>query len=102
MSTIATKIQFKLSGLFGKSGRYYEFRESLEVIVEQDELGNWIHWLNALDIFSVEPTREDSMRSLMQIMDEHFATYENLTEDNATAGALQVRFRLNRIIKTVY
>ena len=102
MDLVATKISLQLSGLFGKSGRYYEFRQPLEVIVEQDELGNWIHWLNALDIFSAEPSRMESMNSLMQIMDEHYALYAPLTEEDSSPGALQVRDRINRIIKTVY
>ncbi len=102
MDLVATQIKISLTGLFGKSGRYYEFSKPLEVIVEQDELGNWIHWLNALEIFAAEPTRVESMHSLMQIIDEHYAVYGHLRDENSTAGALKIRDRLNRIIKTVY
>jgi len=100
MSTVATKITFKLSGLFGKSGRYYEFRTPLELVVETDELGNWIHRIDELDIWSVEPTREDSMQSLMQIMDEHYENYGIPKLKFSSAGARKVQKLLQDTIKS--
>jgi hypothetical protein len=102
MSTIATKIQFKLSGLFGKSGRYYEFREPLELIVEQVEENCWMHRIEELNLWAAEPSRAESSISFAQLFDEHYENYGMPGLKFEMASARRVQKQLQDAIKLVY
>ena len=102
MSTVATKITFKLSGLFGKSGRYYEFRTPLELVVETEEHGAWVHRLAELDIWTVEPARDDSLLALMDMLDAEYETYGNSALKFRHPAATRGHKRFHKIVKHVY
>jgi hypothetical protein len=101
MSTIATKIQFKLSGLFGKSGRYYEFREPLELVIEQDEDGNWHHSIAELEMHAVEPQRLASLQGLQECLDVDYEVFGKPGLKLELASARQAQEKLRRVIKSV-
>ncbi|MEZ5339343.1 MAG: hypothetical protein R3F46_13920 [bacterium] len=102
MSSVATKITFKLKGLFGKSGRYYEFSKPLDLVIETEEQGSWIHRLEALGIWTVEPERNDSVQALMEMLDAEYEEYGKPGMKFIHPAATKAHRRFQRIVKHVY
>ena len=102
MDLVATQIKLSLTGLFGKSGRYYEFSRPLELIVEQVEDECWMHRIEELNLWAAEPTREESCQSFAQLFDEHYENYGMPGLKFEMAGARRVQKQLHDAIKLVY
>ena len=101
MDLVATQIKLSLSGLFGKSGRYYEFSRPLELIVEQDEDGNWHHGIAELDMWAVEPERLASLHGLQETLDADYETFGKPGIELNLARAVIVQDKLRSAIKSV-
>lgn len=91
-----------LNGLFGKSGRYYEFSKPLELVVEQVEENCWMYKIDALNLWAAEPGRSECAGSFAQLFDEHYENYGLIDPQSATDGALKVQAQLLEAIKQVY
>ncbi|MCB1218018.1 hypothetical protein KDL44_11535 [bacterium] len=102
MDLVATRIKLSLSGIFGKSGRYYEFSGPLELVVEQIDADCWMYRIDALNLWAAEPGRSECAGSFAQLFDEHYDNYGLLDPETATEGARQVQAHLLELIKKVY
>ena len=102
MSTVATKIVLNLAGMFGKSGRYYEFSQPLALVVEQIEEECWVFRMDELNLWAAEPSRAECAMSFAQLFDEHYELYGLLDPESATEGARKIQAKLLEAIKTVF
>ncbi|MCB1218016.1 hypothetical protein KDL44_11525 [bacterium] len=101
MDLVATRIKLSLSGMFGRSGRYYEFREPVELIAETEEHGAWIHRLDALGIWTVEPGRADSLAALLELLDAEFGDYGKPDLEFDQPAATEAYKRFQQVVKRV-
>lgn len=91
-----------LGGMFGKSGRYYEFSQPLELVAETEEGGSWIHRIEELEIWCVEPERDDSFLALMDLLDAEYEMYGNPKQKFRHPAATRNHERFQKAIKHVY
>lgn len=102
MDLVATQIKLSLSGLFGKSGRYYEFSRPLELIVEQVEDDCWMHRIEELNLWAAEPTRAESSLGFAQLFDEHYELVGLPKLQFTDPAAIRQREQLLGLLKHVY
>ena len=102
MDLVATQIKLSLSGLFGKSGRYYEFSRPLELIVEQVEDECWMHRIEELNLWAAEPTRAESSICFAQLFDEYYELVGLPGLELTEPAAIRQREQLLKLLKHVY
>lgn len=102
MATIASSTTISIEGIFGASGRYYRFQNPLELQIEFDEEGLWHHRLPALNIWTYEPDRNDSLRGLQEFLDTNYDTFCMVEESKLESSALAYRNLLLDSISSVY
>ncbi|MCB1185875.1 hypothetical protein KDL29_01800 [bacterium] len=102
MTTVASSNTLNVEGIFGASGRYFRFSRPLELQIELDEEGLWHHRLPALNLWTYEPDRNDSLRGLQEFLDSNYETFCLSDEQGLESSALAYRKQLLELISSVY
>ncbi|MEZ5338104.1 MAG: hypothetical protein R3F46_07530 [bacterium] len=102
MTTVASSNTLNIEGIFGASGRYYRFSRPLEMQIELDEEGLWHHRLPALNLWTYEPDRNESLRGLQEFLDTNYETFCQANEENLAGSAREYRSLLLETITSVY